>query len=252
VAVDPLDRCVWPPLREPYAAALREAVGHIFARWEPVAIVASGTIIRGTPGPTSDLDLWVLHARPERQRVQRFFNGVPAEIFVNPLERVAGYFESDRRAGRAVTAHLLASGSVVYQADRIGDDVQAQARAALRRPPEPTPAGLTRLRYRAVNWLDDATDVAADDPETCSALAAHAVEEAVCYRFWTARRWQPRPKDTLRALAAVDADLAQHVRAFYRAPDAAVRLRLAHRIVADAVGATGFFEWESDVEAVSP
>ncbi|HEU5318056.1 MAG TPA: hypothetical protein VFX49_18230 [Chloroflexota bacterium] len=65
-----------------------------------------------------------------------------------------------------------------------------------------------------------------------------------------ARRWQPRAKDTLAALEALDPGLAREVRAFYRAAGAEERLRLARNIVLTAVGADRFFEWESPVETL--
>jgi hypothetical protein len=251
VAVDPLARCVWPSLGEPYATALREAVRYILARWEPVGIVAAGTIIRGSPGPSSDLDLHVLHRRPERQRVQRFFNGVPAEIFVNPPERVERYLAGERGGGRQVTAHMLATGTVVYAADPALERLRELAAAALASDPEPSAAKLTTLRYTAATWLEDAEDVADEDPELGFALLCRAVEGAIEYRFWAARRWQPRYKDTLRALEALDGGLASDVRAFYRTADPTERRTLAHGIVARSVGATGFFEWESEVEGLN-
>jgi hypothetical protein len=125
-------------------------------------------------------------------------------------------------------------------------------RVALEDRPEPTVAFLTRARYTAATWLEAAADVAATDPETCTALLGKAVEEAVRYRFWAARQWQPRPKDTLHALQRLDDGLAGHVRAFYRTPAPAERLRLARRIVSWSVDATGFFDWESEMEAVTP
>jgi predicted nucleotidyltransferase len=250
--VDPLARCTWPPLAEPYATALREAVAYIFGRWEPIGIVAAGTVVRGTPGPSSDLDLHVLHRRPERQRVQRFFHGVPAELFVNPPERVPGYFASERRTGRPVTAHMLATGAVVYAAGPVLEELRERAAATLAAGPEASPAVLTGTRYAAATWLEDAEDVAAEDPELGAALLCRAVEGAVEHAFWAARRWQPRYKDTQRALEALDGALARDTRAFYRTADPAARRALARGIVERSVGATGFFEWESEAEAVTP
>jgi hypothetical protein len=250
--VDPLARCTWPPLGEPYATALREAVRYIFGRWEPVGIVAAGTIVRGNPGPSSDLDLHVLHRRPERQRVQRFFHGVPAEIFVNPPRRVERYLESDQQDGRQMTAHMLATGVVIFAPDPALERLRERAAAALAATPEPSPAFLTGQRYAVATWLEDAEDVAAEDAELCFALLCRAVEGAIEYRFWDARRWQPRYKDVLRELEALDSGLARDVRAFYRTADPAQRRTLARGIVGRSVGALGFFEWESEAEALSP
>jgi predicted nucleotidyltransferase len=218
------------------------------ARWQPVGIIAAGTIIRGNPSPSSDLDLYVLHRAPERQRVQRIFGGVPAEIFVNPPERAERYFASERHDGRLITAHMLASGFVVYDADPAVEALRARATQVLESRPEPSPGELVRRRYAVATGLEDAEDVAAVDADLCAALLCKVVEGAVQYRFWDARRWQPRAKDTLSALEALDADLAALVSAFYRTAHPTDRLRLGREIVSRTVGATGFFEWESPVE----
>ena len=64
--------------------ALRDAVSFVLGSFKAVGIIASGTIVRGNPDATSDIDLWVIHLEPNRQRIQKFFNSVPVEIFVNP------------------------------------------------------------------------------------------------------------------------------------------------------------------------
>jgi UTP:GlnB (protein PII) uridylyltransferase len=63
--------------------ALRQAVSFSREIAEPAALVATGSIIRGNPDPTSDLDIVILHGQPWRRRIQRRFNGTPAELFFN-------------------------------------------------------------------------------------------------------------------------------------------------------------------------
>jgi predicted nucleotidyltransferase len=59
-------------------------VSFVLERFKPVGIIAAGTVVRGTPDATSDLDVWVIQMEPVRERLYRFLVGVPAEIFVNP------------------------------------------------------------------------------------------------------------------------------------------------------------------------
>ena len=127
-----------PPLAEPYKTALEEAVAFVLERFDPIGVVASGTIVRGDPSPSSDLDVFVLHRQPWRQRLQRFFNGVPAELFVNPPERVERYFEEEVADGRPVTAHMLATGVVVFAIDPIVEQLRARAADVLAAPPTRT------------------------------------------------------------------------------------------------------------------
>ena len=49
------------PLSERHATALDQAVGFLAARYAPTAIIASGSIVRGTGHDTSDLDLSLIH-----------------------------------------------------------------------------------------------------------------------------------------------------------------------------------------------
>ena len=245
-----LATCRWPPLTEPYATALREVAAYIFNRWEPVGIVAGGTIIAGAPSSSSDLDLYVIHRAAYRQRVQRFFNGVPAEMFVNPPERIERQFESDRREGRPVAAHILATGFVVYDSDPVVHRLRDLANAELNVRPEPSNVALDQRRYPAATALEDAEDVADSDPALCALFLHRAVDAAINCRFWLARTWQPRGKATLTALAKIEPPLAELVRAFYCEVDLARRRALAREIVQRVTGETGFFEWESEPERV--
>lgn len=248
-----LAQCQWPDLPARYDAALREAVAWIVDRYpDVVAIMACGTIIRGEPRPTSDLDIYVVRREPYRQRVQRRFRDVPAEIFVNPAHQVHKYLADEQQAGRVITAHMLATGFVVLAVD----DTLAQLRAAACRSLAASPAWdaqrLTVARYMAVCRYEDATDVAADRPAAASMILALAVHDMLAYRFLQADRYLPRDKDLLCELDAFDPALAAPARAFYAAPDLARRLALAEQL-ADAILETrGFFPWASDPEHVPP
>ncbi len=151
-----------------------------------------------------------------------------------------------------MTAHMYATGVAVFDPDGVVRSLQAAAAEALADGPDPSPAFLVAERYAAATWLEDALDVARVDPDTCVMLVDKAVDGAVQYRFWAARRWQPRPKELLLALADLDPELAHLVRRFYRASAVEERVRVAHEMVHRSVGATGFFEWESDREPVDP
>lgn len=247
-----MDRCTFPTLSEPYRTALREAVEFIFAEFESVAIVVSGSIIRGNPDPGSDLDLYVIHREPYRQRLQRFFNGVPTELFVNPLNQIPRYFEEDSTRGRPLTAHLLATGHPVYDPEGVARDLQHQSAAVLEDGPNPPPALITQLRYAAATKFEDAEDLGQREPDLCRAFLFSAVEDAIRLRYLLANAWQPRQKELLAGLAALDPELEENVRAFYRSTNLSQQLDLARRIVRRATGETGFFEWESERQPVDP
>jgi predicted nucleotidyltransferase len=253
-----LDRCSWPAVSQPYRDALTAAVRFALSRYEPAAIVVAGSVARGEPGPTSDVDLLVIHDRPERQWVHRTFHGVPTELFVNAPEHFERYFASEGwdEGGRPFHAHMLARGSVVYIAPgREGDlaALRAKAAAAVETSPAPSETFLNERRYNAITALEDGQDAAVDaaaDPAQsaqATALLCKAVGLAVELAFWTAHQWQPSDKRSLRALAALDPRLGELACAFYGAATLEERLMLGREIVARATGfsAAAAFEWET-------
>ena len=71
------EQCRWPELPARYAEALRGAVRFILERFaDTQGIIVSGTILRGNPAPSSDLDIYVIRQKSQRQRIQKFFRQV--------------------------------------------------------------------------------------------------------------------------------------------------------------------------------
>ncbi len=243
--MSPLD-LKWPDLADPYASALQEAVVFVLDRVDPVGIVACGSVIRGTPSPNSDLDIYVIHAAAWRQRIQRRFGTVPAEIFINPPSAIRGYFESERQAGRPITAHMLSTGFVVLDRDPVVQGLVAEAEAALAKPPGMTPADLLFLRYLTADLYENAVDMQHADPATGLLILGEAIKRMVDYRFLAANIYVPRLKDRLTRLAALDPVAERLVRQFTQTGDIAERYRLAGDLADHILDTQGFFEWESD------
>jgi hypothetical protein len=239
-----LARCVWPELPEPYNQSLREAVAFALERYPVLGIIAAGSIVRGCPDRTSDLDLCVLHGGTQRQRVQRTFNGVPAEIFANPPAAIEHYLIDERAARRPIMPHMLATGRVVLALDPVVADLRARAAAVLADPPA-APEDLTINRYLAATLYEDAADVAEKDPAIASMLLADAVREMLRLLFICRGRYLPRLKDTLRGAAEIDPEVAGLASRFYLSGDLNERLDLAGQIADRVAGARGFFAWES-------
>lgn len=242
--------CSWPPLGPPYDQALQAAVRFILAHFEVSGILVSGTILRGNPGLTSDLDLCVVHTRPQRQRLQRFFNGVPAEIFVNPLARIEAYMHEEKTEGRPITAHMWATGFVILDRDPAISGLRQRARAYLAMKPDYPASHLAASRYLAATLYEDARDIAGSDPANAALILAESVHKMLHYCFYCLNEYVPREKDLLGALAKVDPSLAGLARQFYSDPPFERRLALAAEIASRTIATQGFFEWESPLEDV--
>jgi hypothetical protein len=242
--------CSFPALPAPYAEALREAVSFVLAGYPSVVgVFASGTIVRGSPDPSSDLDIYVIQTAPWRQRVQKLFHGVPAEIFVNPPAMVEGYFEEELRAGRPITAHMVGTGFVVYDGDPIVDALRKKAQALLAAPP-PAPKDLTVPRYMMACLFEDAVDVSGRDPATARMILGAAMEQALRHAFTKAGRWTPRTKDLQRELSSLDPELGRLAARFYRARTLRGQIRIGGMIADRVIGCRGFFEWASAPDPV--
>lgn len=238
--------CSWPPLPERFAEALRAAVAFALDEVDAVGVVATGTIVRGTPDASSDLDLYVVHEAPVRRRVQRYFgDGVPTEILVNPPAAVRTYFIEEHARGRPVTAHMLATGHVVLARGPVVPELRSEAAAWLARPSRPGEAATTWARYAAATRLEDATDVAERDPATAAMLRMEAVVAMLQLRCRATTGSVPRGKDLLARVAALDPELGALARRVFAPASAAVAHAAAAEIADRTIGVRGFFEWDS-------
>ena len=240
--------CNFPKLPDKYDRALREAVSFVLELFKPVGIIAAGTVVRGTPDITSDLDVWVIHMEPVRQRLQKFFVGVPAEIFVNPPWVIQKYFVQDQAEARPISAHMMATGTVVLATDPVVEQLRQTAISLLRSSPTLTPQRLTQARYAAATKLEDAVDIVERNPAAAVMLASEAVRQMLHFAFLKAGRFIPRDKDVLDALMTMDPDLATKAQRFFDAVDWKRRMQLANELADHILEVRGFFEWTSELE----
>lgn len=246
--------CRFPVLSPPVDQALRAAVRVVLAEVEAVGILAAGSLVRGTGGPTSDLDLYVLHLGPWKRRLQRRFEGVPTEIFVNHPASARSFLREELASGRPITAHMLSTAFVVLDLDPVVGELRREAAEALAAPPSFDPTMVTYARYLAVDALDNARDVHSADPVSSALFVSRAVHGALSAAFLAASRFVPREKDLVRgalelvpALSRTDLETALGV-----TPAPTDRLAAAGRVVEALCGASTFFAWDSPPQPAPP
>jgi len=240
-----LAECQLPDLPEPFATALRQSVEFILSDFHPIGIVATGTIVRGTANANSDLDLYVVHTAAHRRRVQRFFNGVPAEIFVNPASAVRAYFVDEDRNGRRFTAHMIATGVVVFRDGPIMDELRTEARGWLEKKTAMSDFERVSTRYGIASRLEDALDLVDTDDVTATMLLAESVIAILEYACKAADGRIPRRKELMTMIAGRDSEIAQLATEFFQAASISERKRSALALADRTIGARGFFEWDS-------
>ncbi len=240
----------YPDLKEPFATALREAVQFVLSQVAPAGLIAAGSILRGKPDKSSDLDIYVIHQGDWRQRMQKWFNGVPCEIFINPPAAIESYFDEEQAGARPMTAHMLGTGFVLLNADPIVDLLIQRARNKLAQPPLSNNLRLMMARYNAAMQFEDAMDVAGRDISTANMILCKSVSSALEYFFLARSRMMPRDKDLLAELAAIEPKTAAMAQQFFSSGQWEERVATAGMLMDRIIGARGFFEWESTRETV--
>ena len=245
-----LSQCRFPQLSQKYDEALRDAVAYILENFSPAGIIASGTIIRGNPDPSSDFDIYAIHMEPYRQRVQKFFRGIPTEIFVNPPSAIEGYYREEHASLRPCTAHMILSGFVILDKTPLIKELRKKAEESLVLKPEVSEFNLINSRYLAATSLEDALDVAEKDPVTALMFLSKAVVEMLHCLFKKNGKFIPRMKDLLNDMEEMDRETAQLAREFYISSDLREKITIAEKIADRTIETRGFFEWESTREKV--
>jgi hypothetical protein len=232
----------------PFDRAVAELEAYVRATWDPLGVVVAGSIVRGEGGPTSDLDVVVVHEQPWRLRAQRRFAGVPVELFVNPPAKIRRYFVDEHAEGHPSTAHMFATGEVLVS-HPVVEALIEEAREWLGRPLAFTPAQLAGQRYTAVDALDNARDMIADDPAAAHLLLASAVWQIIVHAFLGRGQFRPPSKRAVAALAELDPVAAELVRR-WAGQSGPAALATVEALAQRVLGVDTFFDWASDPDPV--
>ena len=221
-------------------------------------LLATGSLVRGEGHARSDIDLVVLWRRSGRQRFQRFFNGVPVEVFANSRAWLQYSMCVEAKSGRPVMAHMLATGTVLRDDTGCLAVLVGEAQRLMSSAPARPEDGGVADRYSAACAVEDALDLLSDQADTESIqgdtrlVLYRAVDAMIEYAFSSRGQWLPRGKQRLAALAEADPESSMALQAVMDASSkktAAVELDAVARML---VGSTGFFEWESSLQAEDP
>ena len=189
---DLLAQCRYPDIAEPYLSALKAAVRHILDEYEVLGIIAAGSIIRGEGHPSSDWDIYIIHAKPQRQMIQRFFEGVPTQLFLNPPSMVRQYFVSEAAEGICITAHMFVTGFVVLDRDPFIEAAREEARKVIAAGPQVNPDDLPMQCYHIASEFENALDIIEADPTAGLMLLSHTMMRMLQFYFVRHKIFIPR------------------------------------------------------------
>lgn len=232
---------------EIHKTALDEAKAWIEQNYKPIGIIASGSIIRGNPNAKSDFDIYVIHDEKFRQRIQKYFNTVPCEIFINSIEHTRSSFIKEQMENRPVTAHMLATGLVIKGEESNNvKSVLDEAKAYQNKPKDFNEHDLTLFKYGISNWLEDANDIAADDKVTCHYILGKVTDKIIDYWFFKNQRPLPRIKERFNIIKTEDGEFYGSICSVYNERSVKEKLKSLNVLVEKELGVKGFFEWQTE------
>lgn len=145
--------------------------------------------------------------------------------------------------GRCSSIGLLIDGIALHDPNAVVARLTEGARLAYDRGPRVSEYETT-LRRLAADLLGSARDVHARDPLTSLLLASAAVKEAMALSYPRSRQWTPRDKDIRAGIADLNPAAVGPLAAYAENPSPDT----AAVVLGSLIGATGFFEWESQPE----
>lgn len=229
-----------------YTIALDKALTWVRKDFKPIGIIVSGSIIRGNPDLNSDFDIYVIHKDTFRQRIQRYFDGIPCEIFINNFRHVYGYLEQEHKENRPVTAHMISTGKVIDGADNLKLQKLIQsAKEFLMKSPPLTDTKRINMRYAISTLFEDATDVKDTDILTGTYFLNKLVSDIIDYTFRNNCIPLPRPKERIQYLEQNYPDIGKLIAGYYRTQGFYDKYGIAKTLVGMTIGEYGFFEWAS-------
>jgi len=232
-----------------HKTAIDEGLNWVNNTFEPVAVIVSGSIIRGNPNENSDLDIFVIHEKEFRQRVQKFFNNIPCEILVNNYSHVYGYFEKELKSNRPVTAHLISTGKIYFgeETDELKNLVST-AKEYLTKTPEFNEKVNIKYTYLISGLFEDATDTMNADRQTSLFFLNKMIGEIIEFVFLKNNVPLPRSKERIKYMVENFPELGKLTVEFYVTEPFNKKYEIARQIVLMTIGETGFFEWDSGPE----
>ncbi|MBZ9750337.1 hypothetical protein K7W42_05600 [Deinococcus sp. HMF7604] len=211
-------------------AALPAALARLRATPGVYAALWCGSAARGDGNAYSDLDFHVLVEGDLRWRSNFTVDGVPVEVFHNPVRKVRAMFA----AGQGDTITMYAEGKVVWPHPEL-EALVAEAQALYAAGPVPRPMTEQR-RFRLLDEVADARALAESGDPLHALVACRAAEQAVDALYAARGWWEVKAQRWLTDLDQREPGAAQELRAVLTEPPSARQAALealARRVTGD-------------------
>lgn len=194
-------------LQEKFDKALKIFVDKHKKNPNVLAALVSGSYIHSTPDKNSDLDVYVLLEKAKmRERGNTWINGVEIEYFINPVNQVRYYFETETGNKAPCTAHMFANSKILYQKDKTINQLIKEAKAILKKKmPAMKKMDLEFARYSIDDTQKDLEDVyLKKDIFAFSLIANNLLQECLNLFFKVYRISREKSKRLQEHLKSID------------------------------------------------
>jgi predicted nucleotidyltransferase len=194
-------------LQEKFSRALKIFVDRHKKNNNVFAILVSGSCIHSTPDKNSDLDVYVLLEKAKmRERGNTWINGVEIEYFINPVNQVRCYFETETGNKAPFTAHMFANSQILYQKDKTIAQLIKEAKVILKKKmPVMKKMDLEFARYSMDDTIKDLEDVyLKKDIFAFSLIASNLLQESLNIFFKIHRIPKEKSKRLQKKLKSID------------------------------------------------
>lgn len=223
-------------------AALPAALNRIAATPGVYAALWCGSAARGEATLYSDLDFHALVTGDVRWRSNFVVDGVPVEVFHNPVRKVRAMFATED----AATITMFAQGRAILPHPEL-DALMAEARAVYAAGPRPRP--LTEAqRFNLIEEVMDGRGVL-DQPThalLALAVATRTVDRLYAVNGW----WEVKRERWLADLALKNPEAARELNAVLVATDGQARQAALETLVMRLTGDLTYRDGGSEPEAV--
>lgn len=229
-------------MQQRYQTALDAVLQSLLPDPTVQGILFFGSVQRGTPSATSDLDFYVLVEGGLMWRETRLIEGVEAELFYNPVEKMERRLQVD---GDRTAILAFASGQSLYDPQGHIARLIGQAQQLAKAGPAPlTTEQIMLLRYRLSDLSRDLEDVLGEDAASAALVAGqllHLTLEACCQ---LANCFGDKPKRLLHHVARHDTQLQAMARDVLLQHDPKVALAAAAHVLTPLGGRV--LAWQSE------
>lgn len=179
-----------------------------------------GSASRGTFDKYSDIDFFVILAKKDKYRREKFSTkyDFDVEILFNTVTEIKQYFKAERKSIYRNTSHMLGNGKIIYYTSPVIKQIQNIARKNLEEKTEYSKDEVIMHKYSLSDFLGDARrDAARNDLVAFYLDSNFFIQNSIELLLKLSGNFYRKPKEMPALLRRIDRRFALLLKNFYKA-----------------------------------